>query len=108
MNIDLTIEKWKDKHYNILLEYSKGNVNADISIEIPLKPGTKNIYNITADIPNASLNIFNDNVKLKQAKISGIFNGDQVILNGNGKINSFNSDINFIYNYSGDSMFFIL
>ena len=82
-----------------------GKVDVDVDIKIPLKPGTKNIYNITANMPNSSLNIFKDYVHLRKIKISGVFNGDQVILNGGGKINGFNSDINFIYNIEDESEF---
>ncbi len=83
---------------NINLRKITGNTDIDVEVLVPLKPGTKNIYNISAEIPNASLNIFKNYVKLRKAKMSGIFNGDQVILIGNGRINGFNSDLKFIYN----------
>ncbi|MDA9163263.1 DUF3971 domain-containing protein [Rickettsiaceae bacterium] len=83
---------------NINLRKITGNTNVDIQIQVPLKPGSKDIYNISAEIPNASLNIFKNYVKLSKAKMSGVFNGDQVILSGNGRINGFNSDLNFVYN----------
>jgi hypothetical protein len=90
---------------NIDLRKIQGKVEVDVDIKIPLKPGTKNIYNITAQIPNSSLNIFKNNVLLRGAKLSGLFNGDQVTLSGEGKINGFNSDINFIYNITDESEF---
>ena len=82
-----------------------GRVDVNVDIKIPLKPGTENIYNIIANMPNSSLDIFRDYVKLRKIKISGVFNGDQVIFNGGGKINGFNSDINFIYNIEDESEF---
>ncbi|MDP4708412.1 MAG: DUF3971 domain-containing protein [Rickettsiaceae bacterium] len=90
---------------NIDLRKIKGKVDIDVDIKIPLKPGTQNIYNITAQIPNSSLNVFKDNALLRKAKLSGLFNGDQVILSGEGKINGFNSDLNFIYNITDESEF---
>ena len=90
---------------NIDIRKIKGEVDADINIEIPLKPGSKDTYNILADIPDASLSIFKNHVNLKKAKLSGIFNGDQVLLNGDGVINGFKSDLNFIYNVNDDSVF---
>lgn len=90
---------------NIDLQKMKGTVNTNIYIEIPLKPGTKNLYNITAEIPNASLNIFKDYVKLRGAKISGIFNGKKLKVHGVGKLNNFNTDLNFIYNIEDQSEF---
>jgi len=90
---------------NIDLRKIQGKVEVDVDIKIPLKPGTKNIYNITAQIPNSSLNVFKNNVFLRGAKLSGLFDGDQVTLSGEGKINGFNSDINFIYNITDESEF---
>ena len=90
---------------NIDVRKIKGKVNTTVYIEIPLKPGTKNLYDIRAEIPNASLNIFKDYVKLEKAKISGVFNGKQLKLHGVGKLNSFNTDLNFIYNVEDQSEF---
>ena len=90
---------------NIDLRKIQGTVEVDVNIKIPLKPGTKNIYNITANIPNSSLDIFKNNLSLRQAKLYGLFNGDQVILRGEGNINGFTNDINFIYNITDESEF---
>jgi hypothetical protein len=93
------------KKAGIDLGKAQGKVNADVDIKIPLKPGTKNIYNISANIQQLSLNIFKDNVRFHEGDISGIFDGDRVTLGGNGKINGFDSDINFIYNIKDISKF---
>lgn len=90
---------------NIDLRKIKGTADVNIDIKIPLKPGTQNIYNISANLPNSSLDIFNNNIKLKEAAISGVFNGKQIILNGSGKINEFLSNIDFIYNIEDESEF---
>ena len=90
---------------NIDLQKIKGTVNINAYIEIPLKPGTKNLYNIRAEVPNASLSIFKDHVKLRGAKISGIFNGKELKVHGVGKLNNFNTDLNFIYNIEDQSEF---
>lgn len=90
---------------NINLRKIKGTTNVKIYIEIPLKPGSENIYDIRTEIPNASLNIFKNHVKLRKAKISGIFDGNQVKLHGVGKLNEFNTDINFVYNIEDESEF---
>ncbi|GAB4162343.1 MAG: DUF3971 domain-containing protein [Rickettsiaceae bacterium] len=83
---------------NIDLRKIVGNAEVDIDVDIPLKPGTTNTYNITATLPKTSLSIFKDNVRLAEANIAGIFDGNQVRLTGNGKINGFKSDLSFIYN----------
>jgi len=90
---------------NIDIRKIRGNVDAKIYLEIPLKPGTKNIYDIKAEIPNASLDIFKNYVQLRSTKISGFFDGNQVKLHGVGKLNSFNTSLDFIYNVEDEAEF---
>ncbi len=90
---------------NIDLRKIRGNVDTKIYLEIPLKPGTKNLYDIKVEIPNASLDIFKNYVQLRRAKISGFFDGNQVKLHGVGKLNDFNTDLNFVYNVEDNSEF---
>lgn len=90
---------------NIDLRKIIGQANLDIYIDIPLKPGTKNIYNISADITGASLSIFKNYVNLTNASIKGVFNGDKVLLNGAGKINNFKSDLGFALNLTDKTEF---
>ena len=90
---------------NIDLYKIKGNVEANIEIIIPLKPGTDNKHNITAFIPNASLAIFDDKIQMSDATIQGLFNGPQVILNSKAKINGFASNIDFVYNINNHEAF---
>ncbi len=90
---------------NIDMQKIRGEGDVDINIEIPLNPGFKKTYNILANIPDASLSIFKTHVKLRKAKLSGIFNGDQLLLNGTGIINGFKSDLSFIYNVNDGSPF---
>lgn len=100
----------KDEHDSmnkakIDLRKINGRVSITVYTEIPLKPGTENLYDIRAEIPNASLDIFDSYVKLRRAKISGIFDGKHLKLHGVGKLNNFNSDLNFIYNIENQSEF---
>ncbi len=90
---------------NIDLRKIIGQADLDIDIAIPLKPGTKNIYNISANITKVSLSIFKNYVQLTTATIKGIFNGDEVLLHGTGKINNFNSDLDFVFNLTDKTKF---
>ena len=76
-----------------------------IKIEIPLKPGSKDIYNITANMPNTGLSIFNNKIVLNRANIFGKYNGDGLQITGKGKINEFDSEINFIQNLAEQKEF---
>ena len=82
-----------------------GDANIDIKIEIPLKPGSKDIYNITANMPNTGLSIFNNKIVLNRANIFGKYNGDGLQITGKGKINEFDSEINFIQNLAEQKEF---
>ncbi len=93
------------KKANIDLRKIIGKADVDVDIEIPLKPGTKNIYNISANITGASLSIFKNYVKLTNATIKGVFNGDQVLLSGAGKINDFKSELKFVLNLADETEF---
>jgi hypothetical protein len=90
---------------NIDLFKLEGSAKVNINIDIPLKPGTENTYNIAATIPNASLAIFNDKVKFTSTNLNGIFNGDNVTLTGSGKINDFDSDLKFVLNLKDETEF---
>ena len=87
----------KLKLSKIDLHQFTGQMTANVNIIIPLKPGSSNIYNISADIPYTSLNIFNDQVRLTKAAIKGEFDGKTIALAGKGKINGYNSELDFIY-----------
>ena len=90
---------------NIDLRPIKGDADLDIDIKIPLKPNSKNTYNITAIIQNTSLDVFKNSLNLRETKLSGLFNGDQIAINGTGNLNGFKSDLNFIYNITDDLEF---
>jgi hypothetical protein len=66
---------------------------------IPLSSEIKNTYNITSEIKNVGLKIFNDAIEFKKGEISGIFDGNQVALKGRGVINEFNSDFSYRYDF---------
>jgi hypothetical protein len=90
---------------NIDLRKIQGTVATTIYIEVPLKPKSKNLYDIKAEIPNASLNVFQNQVKLRKTKILGSFDGAQVKLHGNGTLNGFKTDLEFIYNVEDETAF---
>jgi hypothetical protein len=74
-----------------------GNTEAVIKIIIPLKPGTTNIYDITAEVPFTGISIFKKQINLTKTSLTGKFDGSSVVLAGKGKINGYNSDLNFNY-----------
>ncbi len=76
-----------------------GDANIDITIEIPLKPGSKDIYDINAYIPNTGISMFTNKIILKRADVFGKYNGDSLEITGKGQINEFDSEINFIQNF---------
>ncbi len=82
-----------------------GKTDVDIKIEIPLNPGSKDVYSINAKMPNTALSIFNDKIILNKADISGKYNGDNLQITGKGKINQFDSEINFVQNLTNQKEF---
>jgi hypothetical protein len=56
-------------------------------------------------IPNLSELIGLIHYAKKDSTIKGIFNGDEVLLSGTGKINNFNSDLDFILNLTDKTKF---
>ncbi|MBN8512130.1 MAG: hypothetical protein J0L79_03755 [Rickettsiales bacterium] len=93
------------KEAKIDLRKIKGDVEADVLIKIPLKPGTKDIYNISAKIENVSLPIFENYVKWTSGKVSGQYTGDKLKLEGDGKINNFDSELSFLMNFDNETEF---
>ncbi len=93
------------KEAKIDLRTIKGDVEADVLIKIPLKPGTKDIYDISANIENVSLAIFDNYVKWTKGKISGQYTGDKLKLEGDGKINNFDSKLSFLMNFDNETEF---
>ncbi len=88
------------KEHDIDLTALKGQSFVDVDIVIPLAPGTKNIYNINVDITGAKLGIFGNAVALDDGKLKGNFNGDSVTIDGDSKINGFNSKLFYQMNLS--------
>ncbi|MDC0865247.1 DUF3971 domain-containing protein, partial [Rickettsiaceae bacterium] len=76
----LTEQHEKMKQANIDFRAVKGNAEVNIDIKIPFSSTGKNSYNITADITDASLNIFKDAIRFENAQISGKFDGFRVTL----------------------------
>lgn len=82
-----------------------GKADIDIKIEIPLKPGTKDTYDITAKMPSTGLSIFNNKITLNKGNIFGKYSGDRLQITGAGKINGFDSEIEFIQNFEDQTEF---
>ncbi|MDR0296538.1 MAG: DUF3971 domain-containing protein [Rickettsia sp.] len=91
----------KVKKQGIDLKKITGTANSKIGIIIPISPVIKNTYDISTIITGVNGKAFSDNVMLKNAKITGTFNGDKINLIGTGKINDYNS--NFTYQYNIDN-----
>ncbi|MFP3017903.1 MAG: DUF3971 domain-containing protein [Candidatus Tisiphia sp.] len=83
----------KVKKQGIDLKKITGIANSKIGIIIPISPVIKNTYDISTIITGVNGKAFSDNVILKNAKITGTFNGDKVNLIGIGKINGYDSNL---------------
>lgn len=75
-----------------------GVANSKIEMSIPLNPNVKNSYNISSELSNVALKIFNDNISLTDAKIQGLLNRDYIILSGEGQINNCPSKLDYQFN----------
>ncbi|MBM3466436.1 MAG: DUF3971 domain-containing protein [Alphaproteobacteria bacterium] len=82
-----------------------GKADIDIKIEIPLKPGSKDTYDITAKMPNTELSIFDNKIILNKGNIFGKYSSDRLQITGAGKINGFDSEIEFIQNFEDETEF---
>ncbi|WP_342272273.1 DUF3971 domain-containing protein [Candidatus Tisiphia endosymbiont of Parasteatoda lunata] len=83
----------KIKKQGIDLKNITGIANSKIGIIIPISPVIKNTYDISTIITGVNGKAFSDNIILKNAKITGKFNGDKVNLIGIGKINGYDSNL---------------
>ncbi|WP_425362586.1 DUF3971 domain-containing protein [Candidatus Tisiphia endosymbiont of Hybos culiciformis] len=88
----------KVKQQGIDLKKITGTANSKIGIIIPLNPVMKNTYDISTIITGVNTKAFSDNVILKNAKITGTFNGYKLNLMGTGKINDYDSNFSYQYN----------
>lgn len=93
------------KKNNIDLKTIKGEAKGNLNLDIPLCEDEKIKFDITSDIENVGLNIFKDQVKLKSGKLSGKFDGDNIIISGTGMINRFKSSIEYKGDLSGKGEF---
>ncbi|MCC8398067.1 MAG: DUF3971 domain-containing protein [Rickettsia endosymbiont of Labidopullus appendiculatus] len=88
----------KVKKQGIDLKKITGTANSKIGIIIPISPAIKNTYDISTIITGVNGKAFSDNIVLKNAKITGTFNGDKINLIGTGKINDYDSNFTYQYN----------
>lgn len=85
---------------NVDLRKITGKAESKISIIIPLSSNVRNSYHISTEILNMGLKAFNNKIDCKAFKLSGKFDGDKVVLQGDGgKINTFDSSFNYEYNF---------
>jgi hypothetical protein len=84
---------------NIDLKKINGSADIDIKMDIPLKNEIENSYDIRANISGSSLALFNDQVRLEDAKMDAQFDGRTLKINSKGKINDFDSEIKFHQNF---------
>ncbi len=89
----------------INLRKIKGGASVDVKINIPLKADSSLIYDINADLPNVSLNAFDNKAELSQANLKGNFDGSRVKIYGPGRVNDFKSDLSFVYNLKDNKAF---
>lgn len=93
----------KIKKQGIDLKKITGIANSKISIIIPLSPVIKNTYDISTIITGVNGKAFSDNIILKNAKITGTFNGYKLNLIGTGKINDYDSNFTYQYNITDNN-----
>lgn len=83
------------KKHSIDLTKIDGQVKLDFAMTIPLLPGTENIYEVKADISNMNLKAFDDKLELSKSALKATFDGKRISIVGNGKVNGFDSDLNY-------------
>lgn len=81
---------------DIDLEKVRGKSITEALINIPLKVGTENVFNIKSKIEKTNLNIFNDKLQFTDYSLEGHFDGKKVKIKGRGLVNKFksSSDVN--------------
>ncbi|NRB11192.1 MAG: hypothetical protein HRU35_06255 [Rickettsiaceae bacterium] len=88
-----------------------GQIEGTANIIIPLKNGDNDskrekILDIkVSTITNAGVKIFDDQLILSNSKINGKYDGKQLVFQGEGKVNGYDSIIDFVYNFKDKSKF---
>lgn len=72
-----------------------GSADVGLNLIIPLNEGKHNSFDIRAEIPQTSVEIFNDNIKLSEASLSGQLLDQDLHINGKGLINGLASSLEF-------------
>jgi hypothetical protein len=83
------------KNRGIDLKDFNGIAYSVIKLKIPISPEVKNSYKVSTIISDASISIFKNKVLIKDLKLNGLFTGDRLSFTGTGKINNFNSTVNY-------------
>lgn len=86
------------KKQGIDLKTITGKAQTTIKLKIPISPDIKNSYNVTSTISGVNGTAFDNNIVLRNASITGTFNGDKINLTGRGKVNNFNSKFTYSHN----------
>lgn len=84
----------------INLANATGVAKTQASIQIPLSMDVKNTYDVSSDISNASLNLFDGKIIANKMTLKGSFDGHAVTLEGTGYLNQNQSNISYVYNLS--------
>lgn len=88
----------KAKKFAIDFKSVTGIADLKINITIPISPNIENSYNISSEISNFKWDIFNKKLNINANKITGIFNGKNIIIEGDAKINNLSSKVKYQYN----------
>nr|MBP7190145.1 hypothetical protein [Rickettsiaceae bacterium] len=90
------------KKYGIDLRQIKGTTKLHAHLIIPLKPGTVNEYDVTADVSQFALSAFDEGVVISSAKLIGKYDGKSVKIEGTAKVNDLPSDLFYQMNLEDD------
>lgn len=82
-----------------------GDADVDLDIQIPLSDNENNVFDIRAEIPDTGLNIFNDKIRLSEAKLSGRLLDNDLDIRGSGFVNKLASNIEFRCNIDPNTPF---
>lgn len=90
---------------SIDLKKISGQMTVDFGMTAPIDPSIPNTYDAKANITNVNLKVLDDNVELSQASLKGAFDGKMVRIDGKGKVNGFDSDLGYQFNFDNTAEF---
>lgn len=87
------------KEAKLDFEQISGDAITDARLIIPLNDDPI-IFDVNTELLNTQLNLLDDKVQIKDTRLDGHFTGDSLTLVGKGIINDYDSDINFMSNFT--------